>query len=73
MKRPIKRGPYRKDLSALLPLEQYPKTMNRDLGQLRHENFSLRAENEFLRPLKAELARLRARIADDVYANSEKI
>lgn len=42
-------------------------------GQLRHEVVGLRAENERLRPLKSELARLRAGLADVFYQQAEQI
>lgn len=42
-------------------------------GQLRNEVVGLRAENERLRPLKSDLARLRASLADLFFAASEEI
>lgn len=44
----------------------------RQNGQLRHEVFVLQNENENLRPLKTEMARLRAGLADWFYGASEE-
>lgn len=41
------------------------------LGKLRTKVHELQNENHNLRPLKSELARLRARLADGFYAASE--
>lgn len=69
-KRQIRRRPYRKDLSQLQP--ETRDNLSRNLGQLKHEVFYLRAENESLRSTKQELARLRSSMADKIFACSSK-
>lgn len=49
-----------------------PRDKITDHAQLRSEVHGLRTENANLRPLKAEAATLRAKMADHFYAISEK-
>lgn len=43
------------------------------LAEWRREAIALREENQNLRPLKTQLARLRSSLADFVFVNSEKL
>lgn len=65
------RGCNLQKVENLLPPEP-PKTRQGQVGQIQREIAALRFENANLRPLKSELARLRASLADGFYAASEK-
>lgn len=58
-------------MTDLLP-EHQRESKSMMMGELRRENGRLRCENENLRPLKGQIARLRSSLADFFFANSEK-